>query len=366
MDRETGQTMRYPSSALLCVNSEDSEQFNKAGFRLDTGTPADIYINKQNPLLAGYLTRIALTEMNVQWGFPNVYSDAPVSGNSNNTLTIQIYDISGVSQGTTRITLASGFYAAGNLGSAVQTQLNANALATSVLGANTFTVLVGGLQCKAASSVSQAGQTVSAGSSSFTIITSSTTGFFQIMPFQTPVAGQPSIVDDLTNMMGLTPSLLTGLQYYREFTGGYASCMRTPYIDVISKSLTINQRVKDNETSRRGQASILARLYLANEEAVPRDITITYATASPYNAIGFTDNAFGTRETTFRREFKFPKMLQWSNTENVDVVDLQVVDHRGNVLQYTPTIVGITPDDGGFVQQSNTSDIQFTLMGMEQ
>jgi len=360
MDKESGSTIRYPSSALLLVNSEDSEQFDNNGFRLDGGTSADLYINKQNPLLYGFLTRIALTEVNVQWGFQNVYAD---SLNSNNTLTIQVYNASGVSQGITRVTVSPGFYGAGALGKQVQQVLNANSLVISTFGADAFTVLVGGIGCVVANDAVFAGQTAPAANSNFIIaLNPSTLGFFQIMPFNTPVATVKSVNDDLTNMMGLTPSLLPGLPYYTTFIGGYASCMRTPYIDIVSKSLTINQRVKDNDTSKRGQSAVLARVYLSNEEAVARAITITYGTVSPFNSIGFTDNAFGTKETVFRREFRFPKMLQWNNKENVDTIDLQVLDYRGNILQYNPTQFVNAQQ----VIQSNTNDFQFTLMGMEQ
>lgn len=365
MDKEIGTTIRYPSSALLLVNSEDSEQFDKQGFRIDGGTSADLYINKQNPLLYGFLTRIALTEMNVQWGFQNVYAD---SQNSNNTLTIQLYNAAGVSQGITRVSVTPGFYAAGQLGKAVANALNANPLVISTFGPDAFVVLVGGLSCTLPiDPANMAGSTEKASSGIFTIVSaainpSNPQGFFQIMPFNTPVATLKSVNDDLTNMMGLTPSATPGLPYYKVFEGGYASCMRTPYIDIVSKSLTINQRVKDNDTSRRGQSSVLARVYLSNEEAVSREITITYGTVSPFGSIDFTDNAFGTKETVFRREFRFPKMLQWNNTENVDAIDLQVLDYRGNILQYKPTKFS----SGFKVTQSNTNDFQFTLMGMEQ
>lgn len=360
-EKESSQTIRYPSSALLCVNSEDSERFNARGFRIDKGTPADLYINKQNPLLYGFLTRIALTEMNIQWGFPNVYEDLQ---NSNNTLTIQLYNAAGVSQGSTRVKLSSGFYTAASLGRALQTDLNANTLVVSTFGLDEpFKVSVGGLGTVTANDPEHAGVTKIASDSRFAIsLVSGVPGFFQIMPFSTPIFENKSVNDDLTNMMGLTPPALSGLPYYKEFTGGYASCMRTPYIDIISKSLTLNQRVKDNDTSRRGQASILSRIYLSNEEAVAREITITYSSTSPFPNKSSTDNAFGVRETAFRREFKFPKMLQWNNTENVDVIDLQVLDYRGNILQYDPILVA----DSLVVIQSNTSDFQFTLMGMEQ
>ena len=357
---EKGQTIRYPSTALLCVNSENAEKFDANGFRIDATTPADIYINKQQPLLFGYLTRIALTEMNIQWAFPNVYNDAPNGSGSNNTLTLGVYNASGVFQAYTRVSVAAGFYSAGLLGKVLQEALNANTTLTATLGANTFTVLSGGLGTLKATDPLFAGQTKVAPTTSFTINTSGT-GFFQIMPYTFRVPGLSPLSDDLTNMMGLTPGRLQGLPYYTTFTGGYASMMRTPYIDVVSNTLTANQNVRDNDSTQRGQDSILARIYLANEDAVAREITITYSSDEPYEAVAWTDNAIGVKETAFRREFKFPKQIQWNTTENIDFIDLRVVDYRANVLLYQPTIVIA----GNTVEQSNTSDLQFTLMATE-
>jgi hypothetical protein len=355
---EKGQTIRYPPCSLLCVNSENSEQFDLSGFRVDGTTPGDLYINKQQPLLFGYLTRIALTEMNVQWGFPNVYDDGI---SSNNTMTIRVFDISGVVQGTQRVFVGDGFWTAGQLGSLLQTKLNANTVLTAG-GTRTFTVGVGGLQT-ANGTASVAGLTKVASSSNF-IIDLSGAGFFQIVPYSQRIVGLPTLTDDLTNMMGLTPGVLSGQQYYKTIVGGYASMMRTPFIDVVSNTLTVNQNVRDNDTTRAGRDSLLARLYLANEESVAREITITYASTAPYASVEFTDNAFGVKETSFRREFKFPKQIQWNNTENVDFIDLRVLDYRGNVLKYSPTL---RYEDEAFsiVEQSNTADIQFTLMATE-
>lgn len=356
---EKGQTIRYPGCALLCVNSENSEQFDTNGFRVDGSTPGDLRINKQQPLLFGYLTRIALTEMNIQWGFPNVYDDG---SSSNNTMTIRVFDASGSVQGTQRITIGDGFYSAGRLGSILQLKLNQNTVLTAG-GTRTFTVGVGGLET-ANGSAALAGQTKTAADSNFTIDLSGG-GFFQIIPFSQRIVGLSSLTDDLTNMMGLTPGVLPGTQYYKTFTGGYASMMRTPYIDVVSNALTANQNVRDNDTTRAGRDSLLARLYLANEESVAREITITYDSSAPYASIGFTDNAFGVKETSFRREFKFPKQIQWNKTENVDFVDLRVLDYRGNIVRYSPTL-RYEDEEFNVVQQYNTADFQFTIMATEQ
>jgi hypothetical protein len=169
----------------------------------------------------------------------------------------------------------------------------------------------------------------------FTIsISGAATGFFEIVPYNRVIPGFPVLTDDLTNMMGLTPTALPGLPYYKTYDGGFASMMRTPFIDIVSNLLTKNQNVRDNDSTKAGASSVLARVYLSSTEATPRIITITYDGAG--NAIDFTDNAFGIKETTFRREFQFPKQVQWNTTENIDVIDLRVLDYKSNILSYVP------------------------------
>ena len=357
---ETATTIRYPATSLLCVNSSDGELFDNNGFRVNTTNPSDLYINKQRPLMFGYMTRISLVEMNIQWSFENVHK-------GNNTMSFNVYNASGVFQGYTRISIPVGFYTAARLGSALQTALNANTntLMNTILGSSTFTVLVGGLQTQSGL-IAQAGLTLTASSSKFTIVTSSLTGFFEIIPSTKslpalpliPLPGLPALSDDLTDMMGLTPTALQGLPFYTQITGGFASCMRTPYIDVISQSLTTNQQVKDG-TSITGDkiSSILSRIYLSDEDYKNREITITYSNSAPYNVIASTDNAFGIKESTFRREFKYPKQIQWDKTENIDFIDLRVVDFKGNILEYAASTVV----NGSIVEQFNTSDFQFTI-----
>jgi hypothetical protein len=362
---EVGTPIRYPSSALFCVNSADAEVFNPQGFRIDSTNPGNIYINKQAPVMFGYMTRVALTEVNIEWSFPNVYE-------GNNSLTLQLFNLSGVSLGYIRVTVPVGFYTAPALAKALQDALNSNATVIASYPANSFHIGVG--RRPVITDVSSlAGETVEVDSSRFVIElytgVSTDVGYFRIMPYNAVISGLARLTDDLTNMMGLTPTVPQGSGYYDFFEGGFASMLRTPYIDIVSGLLTKNQNVRDNDSSKTGSKSLLARVYLSNEEAIPRRITLTYsATESPpssglYPIVDSTDNAFGVKETTFRREFKYPKQIMWNSTENIDVIDLQVVDYKGNIIRYQPTVT--TSEGGTTLEQNNTSDFQFTMMVSE-
>jgi len=350
---DKGVTTRQPAVALLCVNSADQEQFDPAtGLRFNSSNPARIYINNQQPALFGYMTRLALTEVSMEWATPNV-------NDYNNTLTVGYYNNAGVQQGVVRLSITKGFYSAGLLGKAVADALNGDATLTAFFGANTFTVIFGGLVCGANPAV--AGQTRTANDTAYAISTSSANGRFALLPYAKPVAGLPGLRDDLTNMMGLTPTQ-TSNPSYTLLQGGYASLQYTPFVDIVSNLLTKNQNIKDG-TSTKAQktSSILARIYLTNENFTRREVTITYApTTGAF--FGSTDNAIGTFPGTLRREFVYPKQIMWNNTENVDVIDIEVVDAKGNPLFYLPTGTAL---GANAVQIENTADLFFTIQATE-
>jgi len=351
---EHGTAIRMPSTALMLVNSADGEQFSTINkLRIYDANPARIYINNQSPVMFGYMTRLALTEMNIQWAIPNV-------NDYNNTLTVAYYNLAGVRQGVVRLSIPNGFYTAPRLGRVVMDAFNNNATLTAFFGVNTFSVTCGGLPCF--TFVPLAGSSPTTSYADYVISCSAgANGWWQLLPFNDTTSGLPPLVDDLTNMMGLTPSS-TPREFYVTLQGGYASLQYTPYIDIISNLLTKNQNVRDGTSSRAVYSTgTLARIYLANEDFQARQVQIQYApTTGAF--IGASDNAIGTTQGAFRREFKIPKQIQWNNTENVDVIDIQVLDYRGNPLFYDSSAVDT---DGTTTTISNTADLQFTIQVTE-
>jgi hypothetical protein len=352
---DKGVTTRNPAVALLCVNSADQEQFDPAtGLRFNSSTPARIYINNQQPALFGYMTRLALTEVSMEWATPNV-------NDYNNTLTVGYYNNANVLQGIVRIQLANGFYTGARLGYWIMTQLNANATLDAFFGNDTFSVYYGDNLCN--TFLALAGTTQPVREPKFTIETSSANGRFAFLPFSKNYPGLPSLRDDLTNMMGLTPSR-NPQPAYKQFIGGYASLQYTPFVDIVSNLLTKNQNIRDGTSSKANKtSSILARVYLANENFTARQATCVYeAVTGDLDILNSADNAIGTAPGTLRREFVFPKQIMWNNTENVDVIDIEVLDYRGNPLFYQPTSIEETADS---LQIVNTADFFFTLQATE-
>ena len=349
---ENGTAIRYPSAALLCVDSADGEQYNTQGFRVGNNTPANIYINKQQTLMFGYMTRVALTEVNIQWDIPNV-------NETNNTLTITEYNSSGVLIATRRIVLDAAWYGLPELAYEIQQALD-NAAGYTVLNGpfvGTYEVTVDGeplTGATASSTVTITNPVIS--------IARTDGGFFQITPYNASatLTGLPALQDDLTNMLGLTPTIQGGSNApYDTVNGSYASAQYTPYFDIVSNLLTKNQNVSDNSSAKRSTGSKLARIYLSNEQIEKRTITITYNGSGDFETS--TDSAIGTSPFVFRREFRMPKQIQWNKTENIDVIDLQCIDYRGNQLPIDPSVIR----DGDAITIQNTADFQFTVMVSE-
>lgn len=322
---ETGTAIRYPSTALLCINSADAEIFNKvSGERLDNNYPNRVYINNGKPLMFGYMTRVALTEVNMQWATPNVNSN-------NNTITIAVNNLTVPGTQTLRSTIPTGWYKPTELASALETVLNTDwaTFLHAGVGQEPWSV------------------TVDPKTLAITInaLTPAAPGDFDdfafyIVPSNQKNIGLPVLALDLTDMLGLTPSQIAA-DYWTSITGGYASYQYTPFVDIVSNLLTKNQNVADGDTTKQVVSSKLARLYLSNEDIV--NVT--------------EDNIIGTRPFVFRREFKMPKQIQWNTTENVDVIDISVLDYKGNPIYISP----IFSSNGTFATVGNTSDFMFSV-----
>lgn len=346
---EHGTTIRQPSVALLCVDSDDQQKFSADGFRIDSETPSRIYINKQRPLMFGYMTRLALSEMNIQWDTPNV-------NKSNNTLTMALYSATDATppvvafQDYIRIDILEGFYSPDELATAIENKLNADA--DVIANGLSFTVTYDNDQCNFSIV-----QTAVYGSGRLK-------GFFQIINGSAPrsLTGLDKLSDDILYCIGMDAvdrdSNGTALPYYSRITGGLAPMLYTPYVDVVSNLLTKNQNVSDGSTSTIYTASKLARIYFSNEVIETRHDNLVSGTD-----VVSVCNIPGTRPCIFRREFKVPKQIQWNSTENVDAIDIQVLDYKGNPVVIQDQITtGVNPATNAIsvFETSNTS-FQFTL-----
>lgn len=363
--KETGTPIRYPASSLLCVSTNDSfKRDPTTGLIIEGPNPASCDINIGRSIMSGQIRRIALTECNVQWDIPNV-------NERNFTLTLQYFNTLGVSQGFARIFIQQGFYSPAELLLAISDALNFDADLTAYFGANPFivsmvndfgtTTIVPSLPLN----TGPAQRTTNVPRVSIELSTAAQAiGLFAIIPSTSPrsFTGLEQKRDDLTTMLGFAPSIKNGSTAKAvQIVGGYASFQYTPYIDIVSRTLTQFQKVADADTSAASQPQKLARLYLANEAITPFFASASYAANGSLTAAD--DNIIGTGAFTFRHEFKIPKMIEWNSERNIDVIQLELLDSNGIPL---PILYQSSYDkDTKIATYINQAEFQFTLQASE-
>ena len=79
---EKGTPIRFPSSALLAVDSSD-RKIDASGLFIEPVW--DFLITRNNSILNGFFTRIGLTELSLKWDTPNISSAL-----GNNTLSLEV------------------------------------------------------------------------------------------------------------------------------------------------------------------------------------------------------------------------------------------------------------------------------------
>lgn len=320
-----GTPIRPPAVAMLTVDTRDAVRQDTDGFIVGAYNPNRIYINKQQPIGRGYLTRIALTELNLNWNTPNVIGTLPWK---NNTLTLELGSGlgAGVPVASKTITIAENFYSPKILAKAVQDALNA--------GGGTF------------------------GSTLWVVLYSEKTAAFQIQdttaaaPFRIVPKNQNNN-DDLCNLMGFTGALKT---FHYVVNGGFATMCYTPYIDIESEQLTKKQNVNDNSTNNVTGQNLLARVYLNREGFATRTDNSTVTVPQVIDT-----EIIGCLPFTLHQQFQTPKQIYWDTKEFINTLDITLRDYKGRVI-YAPADIGpgYVPDPtvGNF---ANTTFYQLTL-----
>jgi len=180
---ERASTFRYPSTANLYIDSLD---------RVDGTSSTNFLINKNQNIMTGFFTRLAVSEIVLDWSVPNIRSGI------NNEFSISI-------AGTqTDVTLDTGFYTVEKCIEAIRDALNTD------LGAGTFSIVA---NARGAS------------------LTKATTNF-EIL--ETPLSVQ---LNCQINIVG------TSFAFFSPFL------LNDKYIDFVSNTLTYCQDLKDSSTS---------------------------------------------------------------------------------------------------------------------
>ena len=328
MNGEEGVPIRPPALAELDVDSRDRYEPNTYfGTAFGNVTPSvDILYQAQQPLLSGYFTRLAVSEVNLQWRCPNINSYNNVfrftSLTSTNT---------GLVSTTYTATLPIGFYNVSTLTytmAEVMGQEEAGEAPQQIYYENYDNgdpYLFGGdvtptYDIFQRSIIYNSTYTSSGGPIVTSTFTSSIHGGFK---FEPPNPAIPETYDQEGKFWATAQPINT--QAFNEFSFAqqpcwfYSDLAYTNYIDIVSDRLAKFAKVKDGMTRQyQGQTNVLARVFLTpfGQKEAPN-----VCAGQPFNlAIDYTT----------------PKYMRWNPEEYLYDFDLRLYDMYGNILYWSP------------------------------
>lgn len=294
-------TTRPSSSANFYVDSEDKTINEGSG---------NFLINKGQSLFNGFFNRIAVAEVGLDWGLPNV---ADWWGNNqlvvvNNTTTVQI-----------AAQIPDGFYTAYQALDAIASAINT---AAAGLGDPLrLTAVFNGLDISLDST--------GVGNDPYSILwTAGVDAPYELARQLFTTAQLGASVSGVKRVMA-SPRILG-----------------TTYIDIVSPQLTYNQALKDSTTDN-FRFDVLYRWYFADDNVpLPREkLPFVYAESglpAPNNAPAvtiLTESLVPVLEgyTPFvkRRAIPFPKQIRWDEKQPIGQVGFQVYDDRGRLIDTT-------------------------------
>jgi len=309
---ENGVPIRPPSVANLQVDSTDRRSFStlgapyNAGFStfslpVNTQSPFDFVIARPNSILNGFFTRVANTELVLEWDCANVQGGI---ANPNNRLSVIVSTV-GAGAGTVAsnltnipFTLPSGYY---NGSQVVDFFLAAaNNISSSTGVAWNWTNVTSNTNAPTANY--------------YLTAVSTNTGANPGPPI--PFAFNYTTLAKQMNFLNRTSaSTITTPQYALDLNPVNPDLRLFRYIDFTSPTLTNNQNVKD-ATTNTDVVNSLARWYFA-WGGQSQDSTTNV------DKYGFPIYQ-GYRPFIERREFSTPKQIKWETNIPIGQISFQV------------------------------------------
>ena len=271
---EKGTTIRQPSTANLMLDSADRN--------VDVYPLANsFFINKPNSILNGFFTRIATSEVVMEWNTPNIGGVL-----NNDTITI---DLSGATTGTslTTQTAPTDFYTQAALLDWLVAELNtlsAGLTPTPVWSINATTV-----------------------PGTYALVATNNV----YIGLSGPIANALGLAVSPYILVGPTPPAQAGIQ----LVAGDLRPFR--YLDFVSPTLTYNQDLKDSSTAAVNR-DVLCRWYMAWDNPPLLD------------AYGFPI-LMGYTPFVARRLYNPPKQIRWDARQPIGQLNFQIFTDQ-NVL----------------------------------
>jgi hypothetical protein len=292
---DTAITTRPPTTAVFGVDSDD--RYNDYLTRRVKPTyPFTINISKNESLLNGFFTRLAVSEFRMYWTLPNI-----ATWWGNNTLTY--YETTTPAFHT--ITIPNGFYDLQTLVGLIEVLVRADGILTNFI---------------AVANVD--------GSSSYGTGDSQT---FYWLPPPTKTRTLYDMLNLITRYPPLTIPQTTA-------QGGVANLKPTDFIDVVSPQLTYNQDLKDGSTAPIVR-DMLVRIYLDddNRQFTRTQTNLFDASGSPmgHQVPQYTpdDGITGTSPFMIYRQFPYPKQVKWIPNQPLGNLTFELYDDQGRSIQ---------------------------------
>ena len=306
-DTEHAVTVRPASTSIFAVDSIDRYQ-SYVEASAGTQSPYRFNITRNQSLLNGFFTRIALTEIVFPYYVWNLnartaYIRVSLNGGAFQTIDLSIYE-----------GMLSPSEFATYLETQLQIQLTLPGL-TVVYSDGRFFIQTNGAD------------TIAFARGNFTSLNARASTLQQFQMFDLLNMTVDNMVQNDTQITGVTR-----MRY-------------TEYIDIVCSQLTYNQDLKD-ASSDPNNRDILARIYIENENnAVQPYYKQTGFTVGPPGVIAGTevtsDNSIpGTYPVTINRKFPMPKQILWNKAQPIGNLVFEVYDDKGEILSNHATVGG--------------------------
>lgn len=306
----SAETQRSPAYALLAVDSED--RFRNYDVAAEVGidgynsSPYNFQITKNESIMNGFFTRLAVTEVCFPWMIGNILDSTSLIAGQYQIGAGPVIDFD------IDISDNIGFLRPSQIASLIQTRVRA--LVTDLSG---FTMTYGSI----------------AGSTAtypwFQYDTNNTSAVIAFFPLAySPQFPYVNTQIQLFNVLGFD---YANSELNKRAESKVTYCQSIRYVDIVSPQLTYNQALKDTMTQPVARDS-LCRLYLGDG---PYTATSTLAPNDP----NFCPP--GCAPFTIYRQFTNPKFIRWSPNQPVQGnLIFQVYDDSGIILKESDSAEG--------------------------
>jgi len=322
-----GTTIRPSSTALLTIDSEDRftdfVQKRSAAPGTYNYSPYDFNITKNQAIMNGFFTRLAVTEVVFPWTIPNI---------NIRTASIEVSWKIGAGAVNTKIIVPTSVFSSGAF--AGEAYFPIGFYTPAKLAARLQAVLIdvtGITQVEVTYGIDYATYSGTTGLGNnqpvFAVLTGVTTDLisFAPLPYNSAVYPYPPTTRQLFDLLGFDTQAETLADV---IYGNPTFCQAIKYIDIVCPTLVYNQALKDTSSASISQDS-LCRLYLANADNSTNEIL----TSSDISGSGVEFCPPGCAPTTLYRQYNVPKYINWLPNQPVSgQLVFRVLDDQGQVL----------------------------------